>query len=60
MSSLKDQQHADIRWQQRLEHLEQAYADFANACDLKSYSRLERSGLNQTFDFTFELTFKTR
>ena len=49
----------DIRWQQRLSNLEKAYADFASAAILVSYSKLERSGLIQTFEFTFELAWKT-
>lgn len=35
----------DVRWQQRLEHLEKAFADFAEACNRTSYTKLERSGL---------------
>lgn len=49
----------DIRWQQRFGNLEKAYQDFAYACSLKTYSKLERSGLIQTFEFTFELIWKT-
>ncbi len=49
----------DIRWQQRLQNLEKAFADFSQACNLQTYSKLERSGLIQTFEFTFELTWKT-
>ncbi|MDB5038006.1 MAG: nucleotidyltransferase substrate binding protein family [Bacteriovoracaceae bacterium] len=49
----------DIRWQQRLQNLEKAYSDFSDACGLKKYSKLERSGLIQTFEFTFELAWKT-
>lgn len=49
----------DIRWQQRFQNLEKAYADFSSACGLKSYTKLERSGLIQTFEFTFELAWKT-
>lgn len=49
----------DVRWHQRLQNLEKAFADFDSACRLKTYSKLERSGLIQTFEFTFELAWKT-
>lgn len=49
----------DVRCQQRFQNLEKAYAEFASACGLKRYSRLERSGLIQTFECTFELAWKT-
>lgn len=49
----------DIRWEQRFENFENAYKDFSEACSLSSYSKLERSGLIQTFEFTFELAWKT-
>jgi nucleotidyltransferase substrate binding protein (TIGR01987 family) len=51
--------NTDIRWQQRLDNLEKAYKDFSDACSLTKYSKLERSGLIQTFEFTFELLWKT-
>lgn len=49
----------DIRWHQRLQNLEKAFADFSSACSLPKYTKLERSGLIQTFEFTFELAWKT-
>lgn len=49
----------DIRWHQRFTNLEKAYKEFVNANKLLTYSRLERSGLIQTFEFTFELCWKT-
>lgn len=49
----------DIRWQQRLERLEKAFLEFEEANHQKTYSTLERSGLIQTFEFTFELSWKT-
>ncbi|HXW53407.1 MAG TPA: nucleotidyltransferase substrate binding protein [Myxococcota bacterium] len=49
----------DNRFKQRLANLERAYAEFDSANSLKTYSKLERSGLIQTFEFTFELAWKT-
>lgn len=49
----------DIRWKQRFQNLEKAYAEFTEACSLDKYSKLERSGLIQNFEFTFELVWKT-
>ncbi|MBI2026298.1 MAG: nucleotidyltransferase substrate binding protein [Deltaproteobacteria bacterium] len=49
----------DIRWEQRLHNLEKAFSELTNACKLSKYSKLERSGLIQTFEFTFELIWKT-
>ncbi len=49
----------ELRWLQRLEHLEKAYAQLSSACERTSYSDLELAGLVQTFQFTFELSWKT-
>jgi nucleotidyltransferase substrate binding protein (TIGR01987 family) len=49
----------DIRWKQRLQNFERAYARLARACDQEDYSELELAGLVQTFEFTFELCWKT-
>ena len=49
----------NIRWQQRLFNLERAFIDFESASTRSSYTKLERSGLIQTFEFTFELAWKT-
>src|SRR5579871_224928 len=49
----------NIRWQQRLFNLERAFIDFESASTRSSYTKLERSGLIQTFQFTFELAWKT-
>lgn len=51
--------NVDIRWKQRLQNFEQAFSEFDDACSRKTYSKLERSGLIQTFEFTFELAWKT-
>ena len=49
----------EIRWQQRLENFTKAMTQLEAACDQDSYSDLERAGLVQMFEFTFELAWKT-
>ena len=48
-----------LRWRQRLEHFQQALSELTAACALECYSKLERAGLVQVFEFTFELAWKT-
>ncbi len=48
----------DIRWQQRLENFGKALQKLENACQQKEYSELERAGLIQMFEMTFELAWK--
>lgn len=47
------------RWKQRFQNFEKAYHKLQNAVQLKKLSELERAGLIQTFEFTFELAWKT-
>ena len=49
----------EIRWRQRLDSFSNALAQLSAACRQQSYSDLERSGLVQTFAFSFELAWKT-
>lgn len=49
----------EIRWQQRLDNFSHALAQLSAACDQPDYTDLERSGLVQTFEFSFELAWKT-
>ena len=49
----------EIRWQQRLANFRKALAQLEAACDMEEYSDLERAGLVQTFEFSFELGWKT-
>lgn len=49
----------DIRWQQRLENFQKALVQLEAACEQEDYSDLERAGLVQMFEFSFELGWKT-
>ncbi len=48
----------EIRWQQRLENFGSALAQLEGACAQEDYSNLERAGLVQMFEFSFELSWK--
>ncbi|MBC8374310.1 MAG: nucleotidyltransferase substrate binding protein [Phycisphaerae bacterium] len=48
----------EIRWRQRLENFGKALAQLGAACDKADYSDLERAGLVQMFEFSFELAWK--
>lgn len=47
------------RWLQRLQNLNKAHKRLERACDQPAYNELETAGLVQTFEFTFELCWKT-
>ena len=47
------------RWKQRLKNLMKAQQRLERACSQDSYNELELAGLVQTFEFSFELTWKT-
>jgi len=51
----------DIRWKQRFTNLDQAYRLLAEALNrgTANLNQLEREGLTQQFEFTFELAWKT-
>lgn len=48
-----------IRWKQRFQNLEKAFKQLEAANNQKDLNDLEKSGLIQTFNFTFELCWKT-
>lgn len=48
-----------VRWKQRFSNLQKAFKQLESAVSLKDYSDLERAGLIQTFEFCFELCWKT-
>ncbi|MEI8390644.1 MAG: nucleotidyltransferase substrate binding protein [bacterium] len=51
----------DIRWKQRFENFEKAYNLLKEGLDLKieNLSNLEKEGVIQRFEYTFELGWKT-
>ena len=49
----------DIRWKLRFENLKDAFAKLEKGCEQEEYNDLELAGLVQTFNFTFELCWKT-
>ncbi|WP_319780048.1 HI0074 family nucleotidyltransferase substrate-binding subunit [Maridesulfovibrio sp.] len=49
----------EVRWHQRFENFSRALNELTEACKQDSFSNLERSGLIKTFEFTFELSWKT-
>lgn len=52
----------DIRWQQRLSNLKKAFAEFDDAVKIsqtRDYSKLEKQGLIQSFEYTHELAWQT-
>jgi nucleotidyltransferase substrate binding protein (TIGR01987 family) len=50
---------AEARWRQRLENFRKALTQLDKACEKESYTDLERAGLVQMFEFTYELAWKT-
>jgi len=49
----------DTRWRLRFENLQKALTRLEEACAQETYSNLELAGLVQTYQFTFELCWKT-
>lgn len=48
----------DTRWRQRFENFEKAYLLLASTIEIESPSVVERGGLIQFFEVTFELSWK--
>ena len=48
-----------IRWKQRFSNLILAYAQLQRGLELKQPNEIERQGILQSFEFTFELAWKT-
>ncbi len=49
----------EIRWQQRLANFGKAMSQLDAATKANEYSDLERAGVIKTFEFSFELAWKT-
>jgi len=49
----------EIRWKQRLDNFGKALAQLETACRRDTLSDLERAGLVQVFEFSFELAWKS-
>jgi nucleotidyltransferase substrate binding protein (TIGR01987 family) len=49
----------DIRWKQRFDNFEKAFCFFDESVRKETLSDLEAAGLIQSFEFTFELAWKT-
>lgn len=48
-----------LRWKQRLQNFNKAISRLERACQQREYNDLELAGLIQTFEFSFELAWKT-
>ncbi len=48
-----------IRWKQRFQNLDKAFCQLKTAVQLTEPSELEILGIIQSFEFTFELSWKT-
>jgi len=49
----------DIRWRQRFQNLKKAYQQLKAGVEQKSFTDLEKEGIVQRFEYTFELVWKT-
>lgn len=49
----------DIRWKQRFQNFEKAILQLQEAVQKNNLSKLEKAGLIQVYEFTFELAWKT-
>jgi nucleotidyltransferase substrate binding protein (TIGR01987 family) len=58
MTDTTPQETPDIRWQQRFQNFDSAFAVLTEAMTVEAPSRLEQMGQIQVFEFTFELAWK--
>jgi len=49
----------DVRWRQRFSNLSKAFTHLKNGLSIKNPNDTERQGIIQSFEFTFELSWKT-
>lgn len=50
---------SDIRWKQRFQNLTNAFAQLEEIAGQETLNKFEQAGMIQTFEFTFELAWKT-
>lgn len=50
---------SEARWRERFEDYKKAFERMSEALDKKEFSELEKDGVIQRFEFTFELAWKT-
>jgi len=48
-----------VRWQQRFQNLVNAFSQFERGLAITHPSDIERQGIIQSFEFSFELSWKT-
>ena len=51
--------HSEFRWKQRFQNYEASLRELRNALEKTEYTTLERAGLIQFFEISFELAWKT-
>jgi nucleotidyltransferase substrate binding protein (TIGR01987 family) len=51
--------HSEFRWKQRFQNYEASLRELRNALEKTEYTSLERAGLIQFFETSFELAWKT-
>lgn len=51
--------NTDIRWKQRFQNYERAFKNLEEALARTELSKLEKAGVIQIYEFTFELAWKT-
>jgi len=56
---MSPQEFKDIRWKQRFENFSKAFQRLDEAAAMNSLSQLEKEGMIQRFEYTFELAWKT-
>ena len=49
----------DIRWKQRLQNYKKAFGQLRDALKIKTPDILQKQGIIQCFEYTFELAWKT-